>query len=573
MANEIRNSVARGIQRSPEVGFDIQAIIEGLRNGDAGPAVNALQSFLNQRLGAGLKLDGKFGPKTEAALKQFQESVGCGGSGIVDARTLDAIQGRQSTEATASAVGCEPKAAPSPEAQAASRTKTRSAEELMRSRVDGSLRAQAAGENYEIVSDADVNEAAAQLGALGTQTMAQKAQVGQMRAQIEGEVKALEAMKGRTPADDALLEGKRAQASVLGDLERQLDLKKEGFDAAFAAVSDGVVTDAESQGIQQWSEIVQQKDQLLQQMANNADRMVALATEGGAQVPTGAALVANAPSPTATPSPSSAPSPANAPVAAATIKPEQVRGELKDLRAQIGERRADLDILKSASPKDGPARARHQAEVGLKEQELKLLQKRAADLAKADEALQKGPLSAADTAALRTSKEQLVSQQKTLAAGKAAFDDVGALKAKMEKSGGSVDKAVKEKRAELDDANAALTRAQSRGNPDAVRAAFARAEQAKAELGAATRSQALIDKTLQALGDGEIDAAEKKTLDGMQKAIDDAKARSASMEKRLPELDKQKHFGSDLADRVFSWFASSAETEKTVRDYGRTVLV
>jgi peptidoglycan hydrolase-like protein with peptidoglycan-binding domain len=47
-----------------------------LHRGDKGPAVEQLQRLLNRR-GAHLKADGDFGPKTEAAVKHFQQRKGC----------------------------------------------------------------------------------------------------------------------------------------------------------------------------------------------------------------------------------------------------------------------------------------------------------------------------------------------------------------------------------------------------------------------------------------------------------------------------------------------------------------
>lgn len=46
-----------------------------LKNGASGSDVKALQELLNQ-LGAGLEVDGKFGPKTETAVKAFQKKSG-----------------------------------------------------------------------------------------------------------------------------------------------------------------------------------------------------------------------------------------------------------------------------------------------------------------------------------------------------------------------------------------------------------------------------------------------------------------------------------------------------------------
>lgn len=61
-----------------------------LRKGDRGKNVRRLQEVLNAR-GATLTVDGDFGPATEAAVEDFQESAGLFSDGIVGRRTWAAL--------------------------------------------------------------------------------------------------------------------------------------------------------------------------------------------------------------------------------------------------------------------------------------------------------------------------------------------------------------------------------------------------------------------------------------------------------------------------------------------------
>lgn len=61
-----------------------------LRRGAAGATVKRLQALLNQE-GAGLAVDGIYGPETEAAVKQFQESHDCTVDGVVGPQTWEAL--------------------------------------------------------------------------------------------------------------------------------------------------------------------------------------------------------------------------------------------------------------------------------------------------------------------------------------------------------------------------------------------------------------------------------------------------------------------------------------------------
>jgi hypothetical protein len=58
-----------------------------LRNGSRGEAVMELQRFLNAKLGLGLVVDGKLGPKTIAVIKQWQASHGLVPDGLVGPKT------------------------------------------------------------------------------------------------------------------------------------------------------------------------------------------------------------------------------------------------------------------------------------------------------------------------------------------------------------------------------------------------------------------------------------------------------------------------------------------------------
>ncbi|MFZ1019405.1 MAG: ice-binding family protein, partial [Minisyncoccia bacterium] len=58
-----------------------------LKNGSSGNAVVALQNFLNTKLNLGLIADGKFGPKTTVAVKQWQTNNGLTADGLVGANT------------------------------------------------------------------------------------------------------------------------------------------------------------------------------------------------------------------------------------------------------------------------------------------------------------------------------------------------------------------------------------------------------------------------------------------------------------------------------------------------------
>lgn len=65
--------------------------IPTLRRGSEGDEVEELQALLNAKYGANLEIDGKFGAKTEAAVKAFQKAHGLTADGVVGAKTRKAL--------------------------------------------------------------------------------------------------------------------------------------------------------------------------------------------------------------------------------------------------------------------------------------------------------------------------------------------------------------------------------------------------------------------------------------------------------------------------------------------------
>ncbi|MDP2341827.1 MAG: peptidoglycan-binding domain-containing protein [Deltaproteobacteria bacterium] len=552
MTMEVRGSTPKNSASAPG--------LEGLQNGSRGPDVIALQKKLNER-GAQLECDGKFGPLTEAALQKFQADSGCGGNGRVDAGTVTALQtpatpAATTTPAATPAATTPTKEAPAPQVTEGARRKLLGGEELVRARLDGVNAAQAKGEKFEVLSEDNLKQVSAQLetveGALGQQ----KTAVATKRQELEGQVKLLEQNPKRTVPEEALLMGKKGQVDVLAKAEQHLEAQKAVVGAAADAISDGVATETEANAINNAQGALNQGAQALAALDNQASTLVARAEEAGARVP---GQTTTDPTTTTTPA---APSPSL----------DDVKKETAGLRTRMNQQRAELSILKSAPPKDPLAKPAFDADVGLKEHELSLTQRRIADLGKAETGLAKGPLSAEDSAALSTSKQQFDAQTTLLASGRKAFAGVAALKDAMVKESGSPEAYVAAKEKSVVDANAALKRAQTRGDPDAIRSASANASKAAADRDVAQNGKALIETTHAALRDGSVDATETAALQKVGNSLRDASGTADAFKARQPELEDKKSFGSDLKDRVYSWFAGAPETGKALLKHARELF-
>ncbi|MBL8917942.1 MAG: peptidoglycan-binding protein [Myxococcaceae bacterium] len=88
ISNRVRNTSA-----TPDVGAGLASAANGeyLKRGSSGEAVLELQKALNAR-GWQLEEDGKFGPKTEQALRDFQGATGAEVDGVVGPETVGKLR-------------------------------------------------------------------------------------------------------------------------------------------------------------------------------------------------------------------------------------------------------------------------------------------------------------------------------------------------------------------------------------------------------------------------------------------------------------------------------------------------
>ncbi len=73
------------------LGLSVDVSTVDVRRGDCGEGVKQVQDQLNYKLGISLVVDGRFGPGTEAAVRDFQASLSLTVDGIVGPNTWAAL--------------------------------------------------------------------------------------------------------------------------------------------------------------------------------------------------------------------------------------------------------------------------------------------------------------------------------------------------------------------------------------------------------------------------------------------------------------------------------------------------
>jgi peptidoglycan hydrolase-like protein with peptidoglycan-binding domain len=98
--------------------------------------------------------------------------------------------------------------------------------------------------------------------------------IGNARATVEAEVKTLQGLPNRTPADDAVLAGRQAQLKVLGDATKHVEVRIAGMEAASRAIGDGVLTDTEAKALATVDSTVKAAEQALAAQASVVSEMI-----------------------------------------------------------------------------------------------------------------------------------------------------------------------------------------------------------------------------------------------------------------------------------------------------------
>ncbi|MDP2342403.1 MAG: hypothetical protein Q8O67_15715 [Deltaproteobacteria bacterium] len=174
--------------------------------------------------------------------------------------------------------------APKP-ADAAGATVPLAGAELVNAQRAGVAAATAKGEKFEVLSEANVKDATAQLQKVDGQLTEAKTAVAQKRGEIDGQVKSLEALPSRTTPQEALLQGKKGQSEVLKKAEQHLDDQKAVVGAAINAVSDGVATEGEGKALTSARTALEANAKMLGALDNQASNLVKQAEAAGATVP------------------------------------------------------------------------------------------------------------------------------------------------------------------------------------------------------------------------------------------------------------------------------------------------
>jgi len=98
--------------------------------------------------------------------------------------------------------------------------------------------------------------------------------IGTAKGSVEAEVKSLQGLPNRTPADDAVLAGRQAQLQVLGDASKHVEVRIAGMEAASRAIGDGVLTDSEAKALATVDSSVKAAEQALAAQASVVSDMI-----------------------------------------------------------------------------------------------------------------------------------------------------------------------------------------------------------------------------------------------------------------------------------------------------------
>lgn len=124
------------------------------------------------------------------------------------------------------------------------------------------------------ISSADVAAGQQRLTAAVGGAKQELTAIGTARASVEAEVKTLQGLANRTPADDAVLAGRQAQLQVLGDASKHVEVRIAGMEAASRAIGDGVLTDSEAKALATVDSSVKAAEQALAAQASVVSDMI-----------------------------------------------------------------------------------------------------------------------------------------------------------------------------------------------------------------------------------------------------------------------------------------------------------
>jgi peptidoglycan hydrolase-like protein with peptidoglycan-binding domain len=417
--------------------------LEGLQRGSRGPDVMDLQRQLNAR-GAQLEVDGKFGPLTEAALKQFQGGVPGASSGRVDAATVAALQAPPKAAAPSSTSAPAP-TTPKATADAQQGARARSAADECRIKAQLDKAAPAATSTTtppatstttpsatstttpakpegRALTPEQVKAALTGIEAGKKQVAEEKAVLGQVKEALTREVGELAKPATKSVADQAVLAGRRGQLDAVTKAEGVLDMKTQGYDAAATAVKDGVLTADEAKSLATIDGAVKTSEAAIAQQGAAAAALVDRGIKaGGRGSPTLGLKKPEAPSTSTT-------APAGQAIAKSDVDAAQARiqqaiagtrveqGALAGVKKTVEGEVKTLEALKDRTVADDAVLAGRKAQLEILGQATKHLDVRVAGLEAASRAIGDGVLTPDEAKNLATADSALTAAEQQLGA-------------------------------------------------------------------------------------------------------------------------------------------------------------